>query len=228
MGYTPQRSEDEVRIRKQWHDSVYRKMEDQKTVHRQYLGRKLVIPREVTPPAWMSKLLGKTILEDVRDSDRVLDMGIGSGINAILAASKSSHVLAVDINPNCIETGQRNAARNGVASRIEFRESDLFSNVDGKVDLIIFDPPFRWFKPRDIREAAVADANFRSMTAFFKVVLDYLNPHGRILIIYGDSGDMNYFRSLIDSLNCSKTLVRSRYIERYGRKWGYYVWKLSN
>ena len=143
MGYTPQRSEDEVRIRKQWHDSVYRKMEDQKTVHRQYLGRKLVIPREVTPPAWMSKLLGKTILEEVRDSDRVLDMGTGSGINAILAASKSSHVLAVDINPYCIETGQRNAARNGVASRIEFRESDLFSNVDGKFDLIIFDPPFR-------------------------------------------------------------------------------------
>lgn len=207
MGYTPQMSEDEVRIRKQWHDSVYRKMEDQKTVHRQYLGRKLVIPRE---------------------SDRVLDMGTGSGINAILAASKSGHVLAVDLNPYCIETGRKNAVRNGVASRIEFRESDLFSNVDGKFDLIIFDPPFRWFTPRDIREAAVADENFRSMTSFFKIVLDYLKPDGRILIIYGDSGDMNYFRSLMDSLNCSKILVRSRYIERYGRKWGYYVWKLSN
>ena len=92
-------SEDEVKIRKQWHDSVYRKKEDQKTVHRQYLGRKLVIPKEVIPPAWMLKLLGKTILEEVKESDRVLDMGTGSGINAILVASKSRHVLAVDLNP---------------------------------------------------------------------------------------------------------------------------------
>ena len=28
-------------------------------------------------------------LEEIRESDRVLDMGTGSGINAILAASKS-------------------------------------------------------------------------------------------------------------------------------------------
>ncbi|MCL5989234.1 MAG: hypothetical protein M1166_02755 [Candidatus Thermoplasmatota archaeon] len=69
------------------------------------------------------------------------------------------------------------------------------------------------------RLSSVTDyVNFRSMTAFFKVVLDYLKPDGRKLIIYGDSGDMNYFRSLMDSLNCSKTLVTSRYIERYGRK----------
>ena len=182
MSYKPHMTEDEVKIRKQWHDSVYRKMEDQKTIRRQYLGRKLVIPREVTPTAWMSKLLGKTILEEVKESDRVLDMGTGSGINAILAASKSSNVLAVDINTYCIETGKRNAARNGVASRTEFRESDLFSNVDGKFDLIIFDPPFRWFAPRDIREAAIADKNFRSMAAFFQEAMNYLKPDGRILL----------------------------------------------
>ena len=227
MSYKPHMTEDEVKIRKQWHDSVYRKMEDQKTIRRQYLGRKLVIPREVTPTAWMSKLLGKTILEEVKESDRVLDMGTGSGINAILAASKSSNVLAVDINPYCIETGKRNAERNGEASRIEFRESDLFSNVDGKFDLIIFDPPFRWFAPRDIREVAIADENFRSMAAFFQEAMNYLKPDGRMLMIYGDSGDMNYFMSLMDRLKCGKALVRSRYIERYGRKWGYYVWKLS-
>ena len=69
------------------------------------------------------------------------------------------------------------------------------------------------------RLSSVTDfVNFRSMMAFFKVVLDYQKSDGRKLIIYGDSGDMNYFRSLMDSLNCSKTLVTSRYIERYGRK----------
>ncbi|MCL4332911.1 MAG: methyltransferase [Candidatus Thermoplasmatota archaeon] len=191
MGYKPRMSEKDIEIRKQWHDSVYRRIEDQKTIRRQYLGRKIVVPKEVFPPAWMSKLLGKTILDEVKESDRVLDMGTGSGINAILAASNSSNVVAVDVNTYCLDAGTRNAEKNGVGSKIEFRESDLFNNVNGAFDLIIFDPLFRWFAPRDIRGVAVADENFRTVTAFFNEVRNYLKPGGRILIFYGDSGDNN-------------------------------------
>lgn len=220
-------TEEEVQLRREWHDSGYLKIGDQKIIRKQYLGRKVVVPREDIPPAWMSKLLGKTILEEVRETDRVLDMGTGSGINAILAASKSTNVLAVDVNPFCIGAGKRNADLNGVGSRIEFRESDLFKNVEGKFDLIIFDPPFRWFSPRDVRERAVADENFKSMTAFFNEVREYLNPGGRILLMYGDSGDLVYFLSLIDKENFRKRLMRSRYIPKNGRKWGYFTWKLT-
>ncbi|MEM0155503.1 MAG: methyltransferase [Thermoplasmataceae archaeon] len=134
-------SGDEVELRKRWHDAIYIKMEDRKPSRMQYLRRRLFVPKEVSPPAWMSKLLGKTILEEVEENDSVLDMGTGSGVNAILAASKSHNVVAVDVNPFCVKTGSRNADMNCVLPRIEFRESDLFSNVTGKFDLIIFDPP---------------------------------------------------------------------------------------
>ena len=228
MTYIPRMSDDEVNLRKHWHDALYKKMEDRKTVRMQYLGRRLVVPREVSPPAWMSKLLGKTILEEVSENDVVLDMGTGSGINAILAASKSHSVIAVDINPFCVGAGTKNAGLNGVSERIQFRESDLFQNVTGKFDLIIFDPPFRWFAARDLRELAVADENFRSMTLFFDQVRNYLDPGGRILMEYGDSGDLNYFLSLIERAKFKKTLMKERYIVRNGRDWGYYVWKLTN
>jgi hypothetical protein len=33
----------------------------------QYLGRKLIILRELPNTAWMSKLIGKTILEEVKE-----------------------------------------------------------------------------------------------------------------------------------------------------------------
>ena len=228
MTYIPHMSDDEVNLRRQWHDALYRKIEDRKTVRMQYLGRRLVVPREVTPPAWMSKLLGKTILEEVRENDFVLDMGTGSGINAILAASKSHSVVAVDINPFCVAAGTKNAELNGVSARIKFQESDLFQNVTGKFDMIIFDPPFRWFAARDLRELAVADENFRSMTLFFDQVRNYLKASGRILMEYGDSGDLNYFLSLIERSRFKKTLVKERYIARNDRDWGYYVWKLTN
>ena len=49
------------------------------------------------------------VLDEVRDDDRVLDMGTGSGVNGIVAASRSRDVLAVDVNPAAVTcaTGQR-------------------------------------------------------------------------------------------------------------------------
>jgi release factor glutamine methyltransferase len=74
----------------------------------------------------------------------------------------------VDVNKFAINAATKNAKRNGMDSRIKFVVEDLFSVVDGRFDLIIFDPPFRWFKPRDIRERAVADENFETLTKFFQ------------------------------------------------------------
>lgn len=227
MSYKPLMSDDEAELRRQWHENGYRRMEDGKTIRRQYLKRKFVIPKEVTPPAWMSKLLGKSILEEVKPTDRVLDMGTGCGVNAVLAASKSRKVLAVDVNPFSVQTGRRNALRNAVSTRIEFRQSDLFENVTGKFDLIIFDPPFRWFKPRDIREVAVADEGFQAMTRFFGEAGDYLETGGRLLVLYGDSGDLNYLLQQIEHNGFEKELLRKRGIERNGRLWNYYCWKLT-
>jgi release factor glutamine methyltransferase len=65
-------------------------------------------------------------------------MGNGSGVNAVLAASKAAKVLAVDINPHALATARDNALRNGVANRVEVRRRDVFSNVDGTFDVIVF------------------------------------------------------------------------------------------
>ncbi|HVB14361.1 MAG TPA: 50S ribosomal protein L11 methyltransferase [Candidatus Dormibacteraeota bacterium] len=68
------------------------------------------------PISGVSHLLGAAILTEVHQGDRVLDMGTGSGVNAIRAASKGVAVVAVDINPHAVDAARLNAERNGSES----------------------------------------------------------------------------------------------------------------
>lgn len=215
------------RIR-QWHERAYTEMRERETAEVSYLRLELVVPPQVFAPTPMSDLFGRVVLKEIREGDRVLDMGTGSGSNATLAASASSDVVAVDINPVAVECAKRNAAANGVASRIEVRESDVFDNVDGDFDLIIFDPPFRWFPARDLIEAAITDENYGAMTRFLTEVPGRLREGGRVLIAFGTSGDLGYLRSLIDRSGLACEVVDERELDKDGWQVNYYVYRLQH
>jgi release factor glutamine methyltransferase len=189
----------------------------------EYLGRTITVPPDVQPITGMSHLLGQAVLDEVREGDRVLDMGTGSGVNAILAASKAATVVAVDINPSAVEAARANANANGVD--VEVRESDVFENVDGAFDLIVFDPPFRWFKPRSRLEAATTDENYAALTRFFAKVDDYLAPGGRILLFFGTSGDIDYVREL--TARFETEVVATERLTRDGWDVDYFTFRLS-
>ena len=70
---------------------------------------------------------------------KVLDIGTGSGIQAIAAAQspRVSSVLATDVQKDVIAY-----CRNCISSpKIRFLQSDLFKRVKGTFDTIIFNPP---------------------------------------------------------------------------------------
>ena len=90
-----------------------------------------------------------------------------------------------------------NAERNDVAELIDVSYSDVFSTVERTFNLIVFDPPFRWFRPRDDVETATTDENFRAMTTFFRQARSHLDMNGRMLIFFGTSGDAGYLRKLM-------------------------------
>jgi release factor glutamine methyltransferase len=205
--YQPPAHDERLR---EWHERAYNELRTANEETVDYLGLEIVVPTGVFPPTAVSDVLGTAVRAEVRDTDRVLDMGTGSGINAILAASRSTNVLAVDLNPAAVAAATANAERNGVADRITFRESDVFSAVDGTFDLMIFDPPFRWFAPRDLTEASMADENYGAMTRFVREAGEHLTPAGRILMFFGTSGDLDYLYRLIDENGFTRTIVGSR------------------
>lgn len=227
--YTPMVSTADAQRIRRWHEHAYAtaRAETSAVQRYSYLGRTLVVPPQVHPITGMSHLLGEAVLAEVREADRVLDMGTGCGVNAILAASAASRVLAVDINPHALDAARQNAAHNGVADRVEVRHSDVFGDVDGVFDLIVFDPPFRWFRPRDLQESAITDENYRALTAFFRDARRHLAEAGRMLIFFGSSGDLPYLRWLMHDTGFDAEVVARADLTRDGWRVDYYTFRVA-
>ena len=64
---------------------------------------------------WQPKLEARVLQElGVRKTDRVLEVGTGSGYLTALLSHRAAHVHTVEINPRLAELGRRNLARHGV------------------------------------------------------------------------------------------------------------------
>jgi release factor glutamine methyltransferase len=226
--YQPMMAVEAAQRIREWHERAYQqaRLEGAQEQTFDYLGRVIVVPPGVQPVAGMAHVLGRAVLDEVQPGDRVLDMGTGSGVNAILAAAQANSVLAVDINPQAVQTAQANAERNGVSDRVVARRSDVFSDVDGEFDLIIFDPPFRWFDARDQLELATTDPGYRALTTFFDQAAHHLTSRGRILLTFGTSGDIAYLQHLITHHDYDSTVVAHDHLERDTWHVDYYTFRL--
>lgn len=152
-------------------------------------------------------------------------MGCGAGANGILASRVTDHVVAVDVNPHAVAATSRNAERNGVA--VHCIESDVFEAVDGRFDVIVIDPPFRWFTPRDPLERAITDENYESLGRFFAGAGRYLRPNGYVLLFFGTSGDVDHLDHLITTAGMTSQVVAERTINTRGQDTTYFVRRIT-
>jgi release factor glutamine methyltransferase len=225
-GYESTLSPEQIERIRLWHEDAYRAASSS-TVMYEMFGHRFAVPPQVQPINPMSDLLGGAVLAEVQPGDRVLDMGTGCGVNAILAAGASTDVLAVDINPRALEAARDNTELGGVADRVEVRASDVFDAVDGDFDVIVFDPPYRWFAPRDLFEMALTDENYGALTRFFHQCDRYLRPGGRILVAFASSGDLGYLRSLVAQAGMRYEIVAHRSLERELMTVDYYTHRIT-
>jgi|SRR5690554_4582427 len=108
------------------------------------------LPFKVTPavliPRPETEFIIDKILELVEPDEpvKILEIGTGSGAIAIALACQDPNfsITATDISREALDIAKNNAANLEVCHQISFVEADLFTNVEGKFEIICSNPPY--------------------------------------------------------------------------------------
>jgi release factor glutamine methyltransferase len=140
---------------------------------------------------------------------RVLDMGTGSGVCAVVAAGRSRHVVAADINPAAVFCATANAQLHGVEDRVEVVHSDLFGGLAGRCfDLVLFNPPFLEGEPGDAGDRAWRSPDVAAR--FARDLPAHLAPDGEALVLLSTFGRPALFLEQFQNRGLSLSLVAAR------------------
>ena len=104
--------------------------------HRFFVNESVLIPRPET------EYLVEKIITEIDSYNTILDIGSGSGAIAITLKKELPYlsITAVDISASALKIATENAELNQV--EIEFIESDIFSKLNTKFDIIVSNPPY--------------------------------------------------------------------------------------
>ena len=139
------------------------------------VNENVLIPRFET-----ETLVEKTInhAKELTEPLDILDIGTGSGAIAItLAKHLSCHVLATDISEEALEIAKINSKRNNV--QIDFKQSDILKNVQGKFDIIISNPPY---------------------IAKDEVIDDLVKDNEPHLALYAEEDGLYFYRNILENV----------------------------
>ena len=172
-----------------------------RTAH--YRGTLVSVLPNVYEPSDDTFLLIDAVLNEVRPSDSVLEVGTGCGLIAKLVVDIAHSVIATDINPHAVT----NARLNGVNAI----SGDLFAHLNRRFDLIVFNPPYIPTPnkmPRDwLSQAWDGGSSGREVILRFLSQVDrYLTVKGRVLLLISS---LTGYRQVKDWMDAKFNVVRT-------------------
>jgi release factor glutamine methyltransferase len=135
---------------------------------------------------------------EVTPGEHALEVGCGSGLVSLHLAKAGAVVTAVDLNNEAAICAKAAADLNGL--RLEVIRSDLFQNVNGCFDLIVFNPPYLRGEGRDVSDLAWAGGRTGTETLgrFLEQSPAHLNAGGRILVIVSSDMEKIPLKEMLD------------------------------
>lgn len=163
-----------------------------------FMGEKFIVNENVLIPRPETEfLVEKTIEKAINYSaPKILDIGSGSGCIGIMLAKRltGAEITSCDISENALTSAKENALK--LNAKVKFIHSDIFSNIDGKFDIIVSNPPY--IPPKE-KQTIQKEVSFEPETAlyttdekgieFYEKIIsqakNYLNNDGRVIFELG-------------------------------------------
>ncbi|OWZ84581.1 peptide chain release factor N(5)-glutamine methyltransferase [Natranaerobius trueperi] len=120
------------------------------TNNKEFMGLNLKVTKDVLIPRPETELLVESALNIIKTFSceqpiKVLDMCTGSGnvgLSIGYYSSKPVKITLLDISSDALQIAKENAHSLGLQSKCTFLESDMFSKVSEKYDIITANPPY--------------------------------------------------------------------------------------
>ena len=150
-----------------------------------FYDRKFKVTSDVLSPRMETEELVYKVIDYIRKNNltniKILDLCTGSGIIGITLKKELEEfdvkILASDISSRALTVAKENAS--SLEVDISFAESDLFSNIQDKFDIIVSNPPY------------IAHDDKKTIK---ENVLNY-DPH---LALFADEEGMYFYRNIIE------------------------------
>ncbi len=138
-------------------------------------------------------------LIQIDKGEDILEIGCGTGIISLHGAYHGANVTAVDTNEKAVELTRKNAKDNNIELK-EILWSDMFSNIHGLWDAIIFNPPYLpriRGGPTDKRWDG-GDKGDETIVRFLNRAYSYLRPGGRLYFCCSDLAPLTRIYNTIE------------------------------
>ncbi|MDO4594678.1 MAG: peptide chain release factor N(5)-glutamine methyltransferase [Tissierellia bacterium] len=163
-----------------------------------FYGIDLKVNENALIPRFETELLVEETIKRAKTigAKKILDIGTGSGAISIALAKnlEDASIVGIDISKKALKLANENRLLHNL-SNLEFIESDLFSNVDQRFDIIVSNPPYiskkdydnldekLYYEPQDALLAKEDGLYFYKR--IIKDSMSYLNKNGIILFEIG-------------------------------------------
>ncbi|MCL1978616.1 MAG: methyltransferase [Methanomassiliicoccaceae archaeon] len=174
----------------------------------------LIVERneDVYPPSDDSLLLIRSF--DVRSGERILEIGCGSGIVSMHCAMNGGIVTCGDKNEKAVALTKRNLSLNSLRATVV--ETDIYSNIEGRFDTIIFNLPY--LPVEEEGDLALSWSGGKDglgpLPGLISGAYDHILPGGRLIIVTSSLMDGNALRSVLEGLDARVLSELSLFFER--------------